>query len=406
MKTKLMLLAAICAASLFAQNPVIRQGGSTGTSYVSTSVANEGVTGTTVNKLAKLTGAPSTAIIAGTSDTSGIVGIVVGGAGTTGSAEIARMGQASCTFDATATTAGHYVQISSTVAGACHDAGATYPTSGQVIGFVTQTTAGSGVANVLLRPDIQAVTGGSVSAGARITVTGSTVAHTYVDGSHPGFLEDFLSWTSAAVPGSLAKFVKGNIQGTLTIADPQKSAYSTHPERNLGVIKLTTSATSGDGGVLYQITNGPNGISAQSFLFGQDFAAESVACLQGTATEAINTGLVSNPTIFSGGNDGISIRYDTATDTTWKLVVNTGGTPTVVDTTVTPTAGCHELHFTSVSGTVSAWIDNSSPVSTGTEPTTTAYGTPFLGFLTRTTAAANMEWDLLAIELRGVTARY
>src|SRR5262249_21603453 len=52
-------------------------------------IANAGATGTTVNKLAKLTGAPSTAVIPATTDVSGMAGIVVGGAGTTGNAQIA-----------------------------------------------------------------------------------------------------------------------------------------------------------------------------------------------------------------------------------------------------------------------------------------------------------------------------
>jgi len=133
------------------------------------SIPNAGTTGTTQYKTAKLTGAPSTAVIGSTSDTNGIVGIVVGGAGTTGSAEVARAGEATCTFDGT-TTAGHYVQLSSSVGGDCTDAGAAYPTSGQVLGFVLSTIGSAGNATVLLRPDIQATTGGG---GGSITVNGS-----------------------------------------------------------------------------------------------------------------------------------------------------------------------------------------------------------------------------------------
>src|SRR2546422_6940243 len=105
-------------------------------------IANDTTTGTTVNKLAKLTGAPSTAVIAATSDTKGIVGIVVGGAGTTGNAQIAMAGMASCVFD-NATTAGDYVTISSATAGDCHDAGSTRPGSGQILGLVLSTNGSS-----------------------------------------------------------------------------------------------------------------------------------------------------------------------------------------------------------------------------------------------------------------------
>jgi hypothetical protein len=117
-----------------------------GRTYVSSQnvrYANEAGTGTTVNKLAKLTGAPSTAIITATTDTAGIIGIVVAGAGTTGNADIAFKGKALCVFDS-ATTAGHYVKNDASTAGDCEDAGATYPTSGQVIGVVTSTNGGAG----------------------------------------------------------------------------------------------------------------------------------------------------------------------------------------------------------------------------------------------------------------------
>src|ERR1019366_4231840 len=90
---------------------------SAGTSAVTSAFPNEASTGTTANMLAKLTGAPSKAILAATTDVSGIAGIVVSGAGTTGLAAIAISGDANCTFDG-ATTAGDYVTISSTLPGA------------------------------------------------------------------------------------------------------------------------------------------------------------------------------------------------------------------------------------------------------------------------------------------------
>jgi hypothetical protein len=121
-----------------------------GSTYVASQnvrYANEGGTGTTLNKLAKLTGAPSTAIITATTDTSGILGIVVAGAGAAGSADIAVAGKASCVFDS-ATTAGHYVVNDTSTAGDCMDAGAAYPASGQVIGVVTSTNGGAGTYEV------------------------------------------------------------------------------------------------------------------------------------------------------------------------------------------------------------------------------------------------------------------
>ena len=129
-----------------------------------TEVANAGTTGTTVNKLAKLTGAPATAVVAATTDTDGMLGIVAGGAGTSGNAQIATAGQASCVFDG-ATTAGDYVGISSTTAGDCTDAGASRP-SGQTIGRVLTSNASAGTYAVTISL-------GGGSGGGTIAPTGT-----------------------------------------------------------------------------------------------------------------------------------------------------------------------------------------------------------------------------------------
>lgn len=113
-------------------------------------IANAAVTGTTQNRLAKLTGSPSTAVIATTTDTTKLVGVVVAGAGTTGNAQIVTNGNVSCEFDG-ATTAGNYVGASTTTNGKCTDLGATLPVSGvQVIGRVLQTIGSAGNADVFI----------------------------------------------------------------------------------------------------------------------------------------------------------------------------------------------------------------------------------------------------------------
>jgi hypothetical protein len=111
-------------------------------------VANEETTGTLANGLAKLTGAPSTAIKMATSDTAGAIGVVTGGAGATSSATIQLAGSVSCVFE-NATTAGNYVIPGTGTAGNCRDGGATYPTSGQVIGRVLSTNGGAGTYTIL-----------------------------------------------------------------------------------------------------------------------------------------------------------------------------------------------------------------------------------------------------------------
>lgn len=117
----------------------------------SVTVANEGVTGTTLNKLAKLTGAPSTAIITAITDTGGVIGVVTAGAGTSSSATIQTNGQASCIFDG-ATVAGDYVQNSNTVVGDCRDIGNSYPSSGQAVGRVLSTNAAGGTFTLEIFP--------------------------------------------------------------------------------------------------------------------------------------------------------------------------------------------------------------------------------------------------------------
>jgi hypothetical protein len=63
-----------------------------------------------------------------------------------------------------ATTAGHYVGLSAGTDGDCTDAGATYPTSGQVIGRVLSTNVGAGTYSIaLFPPEIAAGSGGAPS---------------------------------------------------------------------------------------------------------------------------------------------------------------------------------------------------------------------------------------------------
>lgn len=107
-------------------------------------VANAGATGTTVSTLTKLTGAPSTAVIAAITDTGGVIGITTSGAGTTGNATIQTSGLVNCVFDG-ATTAGDYVALSTTTAGNCHDTGAVSASLGpSVLGRVLSSNGGGG----------------------------------------------------------------------------------------------------------------------------------------------------------------------------------------------------------------------------------------------------------------------
>ena len=124
-------------------------------------------TATVVNKLAKMFGA-NTVTVGTTGDTDGMLGVVVGNAGTTGSAQIAVHGQAGCVFDGTPSTVGDFVTISTTTAGDCHDSGTTRSTTAQTIGLVLNTTAISGSVYPIVVNLNGAGSGGAGSSGGTV----------------------------------------------------------------------------------------------------------------------------------------------------------------------------------------------------------------------------------------------
>lgn len=208
---------------------------------VCSSIANAGTTGTTVNKLAKLTGAPSAAVITATTDTGGAIGVVIAGAGTTGSATIQMVGLIPCTFD-NSTTAGDYVQLSSSVAGDCHDAGATFPASGQVIGQVV-TSSSAGVLYVDTALGQANTSGGSPPLGSNGDVqmkNGSALAASHINDTGTQ-----LNMTEPVCIGAGSCADTSGLSGTASI---------------LGFKSGTSSGTMSADGVLRDISNVPTWI--------------------------------------------------------------------------------------------------------------------------------------------------
>jgi hypothetical protein len=136
------------------------------TAQVLIPVANS-ATGTTNGLIAKGTGAPTTAVTSATTDTSGYIGVVVSGGGTTGTAYIATAGgPLNCTFDAGNIVANHWVVNSAATAGNCKDGGAVSATptvSGVIIGISMATGSGSQPIVVVPSPGIASVSGASLS---------------------------------------------------------------------------------------------------------------------------------------------------------------------------------------------------------------------------------------------------
>ena len=161
-----------CQASTGSQGPTGATGatgatgtnGTNGASNVVSAIPNDGATGTTNAFLAKIN-ASGNYVKATTSDTAIPLVCVVSGGGTTGNPTVAVAGLATCTVEAAAgVTTGHFLVESSTTNGALHDAGATAPTSGWVIGVAQATAAANATVQMILTPGYNAASGSGCSA--------------------------------------------------------------------------------------------------------------------------------------------------------------------------------------------------------------------------------------------------
>ena len=192
-------------------------------------ITNDASTGTTNAKLAKLTSSGK-AILAAIADTDGMIGVVLSGAGTSGSAQIATNGVVACAFDGTA-TAGDYVQISTVTAGDCKDTGAsTRPTSGQVIGRVVTGGVGAGNYTLALQIGVAYPSAGSNSTqgllqgdGSTLTITGGTIKCTTATTSQLGCIEPdgtTITISSGVISGAAATLTEAQGRLTLTANTP------------------------------------------------------------------------------------------------------------------------------------------------------------------------------------------
>jgi hypothetical protein len=287
-------------------------------------ISNASSTGTTQNTLTKLTGAPSTAVITATTDTGGAIGITTAGAGTTGTATITTAGEVSCVFDG-ATTAGDYVQISSTTAGNCHDTGAaTYPTSGQVIGRVLSTNGSGGTYTLDLFPS--EIKGGSGGGGGGVSVnapylTDGTNLYVFpglkVTGQANGFSWQNQGGASDTIMSSNAVYLLGTNQSGDQVRFWETSSPSTPYTRTCVFIPVIANGSYQHVGCGWQVTTGANAghieeislqndgnMSIQQFNSYSSFNSRPVSVTwQGNA---IPMGLV---TCFQLQNDGTNLHW-------------------------------------------------------------------------------------------------
>jgi hypothetical protein len=252
-------------------------------------IPNDASTGTTLNELATFnTNSPSQAVLAGTSSTNGVIGVVQGGAGKSGNAVITWRGYVYCIFDSI-TTAGDAVIASTTTAGACHDTGSKTQPAAQLIGYSDVTNSTSGQTNGM-RVDLQPPTdgaGGMTYPGAGIAnSTGSawtTPYSTSGTGSVLALTASPVFTGSPTVPGyaplSANNTFTGNqiIAGNLTISGvfTQTGSEADEAIYTLNSTVLTTPTagssafgfdTTANGGLFKIFENGAAGYSVTNVL--------------------------------------------------------------------------------------------------------------------------------------------
>ena len=283
-----------------------------------TSVPNSSITGTTTAYLAKLTG--SHAVTATTSDTTGILGVVLSGQGTSGNAQVAVEGQAICAFDGP-TTAGDYVQTSSTTAGQCHDAGFAYPATGQVLGRVLATSSSAGTYGLYLFGAEQraSASGFSGSLVGDVTGTQSATAVVKVNGGAIPASATVLGTNSSgqfvAQIGVLSNNISGNA-ATVTNGAYTNVANSFTATQTItaGGTALTTSggttgisASGAENGVVGYAT-GPAGAG----VYG-DGSASGGTGVYGRSVDSNGTGLLGMAVASTGNTTGALGHVNSAT---------------------------------------------------------------------------------------------
>ena len=130
-------------------------------------LTNNTTTGPVTSELVTSTGVPSTATVAPASTTNGIQGVCVSNCTNSGSSKIQILGLVNCVFD-NASTAGHFVTISTSLAGECHDAGATQPTGVPTVGIVQVTNASAGTNQIQIGPPMSSLNAGGVGVNSGV----------------------------------------------------------------------------------------------------------------------------------------------------------------------------------------------------------------------------------------------
>lgn len=341
-------------------------------------VANASSGGTVLNKLAKLTGAPATAVITATADVDGVIGVVTGSAGTTGNARIAVSGQVPCIFD-TATTAGNFVGNSPTVVGDCRDLGSTRPSGAQTIGRVLSSNGGGGTYAVLL--DRNYTTSGTIlGVGVDNGTSAQSVTGTTVIGNTARLVKIAAGWTTgtltlpaisavAADTGICvadgAQYVDGS--HTLTI---QANASDSIGGGSLGAGSAVGPLTSPGGERCFRVSAAHN--------WTQDgiptMTADADKIITGMGLDGLTQG-VQTPAKIGASSANHAVPVDVAGASTYKVIPDcpTGG---IGYTQSTDAFGCNAIAVSITAATPDLVMTPSPLTGTGTIGTTNPQSTP------------------------------
>jgi len=332
--------------------------------------------GTVMNSLVKLT--PGGATILLTTDTSSI-GIAGQGAGNSGNVQVAFAGQYGCTFD-NQTTVGHFVIISTSVGGDCHDSstapvGVSNPPqvaslnsgAGTVAQVYLSTLIGPAVGTtgtcptstlpntsiLFVNSDIcagtanltwngAAVTVNNASVGGELNLANTTTSSTFIQINAPSGPD--INMQSTSLAGPVAQIDLGTFYQGLQVTNYIGALPPPSTGDDYGSVLVNGGVYGGDSGVVFYSQNLAGGYAQLDATNGVTWSAITAP---GCATWAVDSGSIYHVT-STGTPCGAAGVSSLNTRTGAVSLTSTGST-----VTITPSGSTIDLEVSSTSGVTS-----------------------------------------------------